>query len=78
MDCPRCSAKTGVYSGNLMFNGEYLRRRKCPECGHRFITLERITSLEIQGDGKKRGGKRVPWGKSDWSGHKFPNERQKL
>ena len=59
MDCPKCQNRTGVYNG-FCNEGKYIRRRRCPECGFKFITVERVVDIPIQGDGK-RGGKRVGW-----------------
>ena len=61
MICPKCSGKTGVYNG-LENEGNYLRRRRCLNCGYKFITVEKVTDVEIQGNGG-HGGKRVPWSK---------------
>ena len=57
MYCPKCGARTGVYNGEYV-GDDYLRRRKCPKCGQKIITVERIELTEVQGDGK-HGGKRV-------------------
>lgn len=61
MTCPKCGDGSGVYNG-FEKDGNYIRRRKCLNCGHRFITVESVADIEVQGNGK-RGGKRVPWDK---------------
>lgn len=57
MECPKCYARTSVYNG-YADEGCYVRRRQCPECGHRFITVERAAPYDVQGNGR-RGGKRI-------------------
>ena len=43
MDCPICCGKTKVYNTCMLtLDNELPRWRKCLECGHRFVTLERI------------------------------------
>lgn len=61
MICPKCGDGSGVYNG-FEKDGTYIRRRKCLACGHRFITVEAVMDVEVQGNGK-RGGKRVAWDK---------------
>lgn len=60
MYCPKCWTKTGVYNGFYEDDEctKYARRRKCPECGHRFITLEQIVGEPIQGAGTHGGARK--------------------
>lgn len=42
MDCPRCGSATRVLESRRADDGAALRRRRrCPECEHRFTTFER-------------------------------------
>ncbi|HEX2359223.1 MAG TPA: transcriptional regulator NrdR [Solirubrobacterales bacterium] len=42
MDCPRCGSATRVLESRRAEDGAALRRRRrCPECEHRFTTFER-------------------------------------
>ena len=59
MDCPKCASRTTVYNG-FFSDGKYIRRRRCPICEFKFITVEQMIDIPIQGNGK-RGGKRVGW-----------------
>lgn len=45
MRCEKCKGKTTVLETrkNEKFSGVY-RRRKCLNCGHKFITVEEITT----------------------------------
>ena len=45
MKCPQCGGKTAVI--NTRDKGDFYRRRKCLDCGHRFSTHEvRIEDLD--------------------------------
>ena len=41
MFCPRCREKTVVIDSRETING-MRRRRRCPNCGHRFTTKELV------------------------------------
>lgn len=58
MECPKCNARSGVCAG-YADAGRYIRRRACPNCGYKFITVEYATGEPVQGDGR-HGGKRTP------------------
>ena len=38
--CPKCNARTGVYDSRISFEGYTRRKRLCPQCNHRFATIE--------------------------------------
>lgn len=38
--CPKCNARTGVYDSRISFEGHTRRKRLCPQCDHRFATIE--------------------------------------
>jgi transcriptional regulator NrdR family protein len=38
--CPKCNARTGVYDSRISFEGNTRRKRVCPQCNHRFATIE--------------------------------------
>lgn len=38
--CPKCNARTNVYDSRISFEGQTRRKRLCPECNHRFATIE--------------------------------------
>lgn len=40
--CPKCKARTNVYDSRISFEGNTRRKRLCPECSHRFATIEII------------------------------------
>ena len=56
MDCPRCGSPTRVLESRRADHGAALRRRRrCPECEHRFTTFERsepepLTVVKRSGD----------------------------
>ena len=57
MDCPKCFGKTTVYGTCMLtIDNELPRKRKCLECGHRFITLETI--IKKDGDANDNKSKR--------------------
>lgn len=56
--CPKCGEDAQVYSGHPDPEDQmYIRRRKCGNCGYRFITVEVISNTAIQGDGKHGGAR---------------------
>lgn len=42
MMCPNCGCWSTVIETREKTNGSKRRRRECPECGHRFSTIEQI------------------------------------
>lgn len=38
--CPKCNARTNVYDSRISFEGQTRRKRLCPQCNHRFATIE--------------------------------------
>lgn len=58
MNCPKCSSRTGVYKTWDDDDGNHLRYRRCPNCQHKFITVEKALGVTVQGRGK-HGGKRA-------------------
>jgi transcriptional regulator NrdR family protein len=38
--CPKCGTRTGVYDSRISFEGYTRRKRLCPQCDHRFATIE--------------------------------------
>lgn len=38
--CPKCNARTNVYDSRISFEGNTRRKRLCPNCSHRFATVE--------------------------------------
>ena len=60
MDCPRCGSTTRVLESRRADDGAALRRRRrCPECAHRFTTFERREPEPLTV--VKRGGERQPF-----------------
>lgn len=56
IDCPKCSASSGVLQSRKQPNNTMLRRRRCEQCGYRWSTRE-IDNAEwrdIQATRKKR------------------------
>ena len=45
--CPKCGEKTEIYA-HKRTNGEYVygRYRRCPFCGHKFATIERLVDCD--------------------------------
>lgn len=39
--CPKCGQEGVVYDSRTVMGGRIERRRKCPICGHRWITMEK-------------------------------------
>ena len=61
MDCPKCQCRLGVYWTIQVEDNQCRRLRKCPECGTKSATMERLGG-EVQGDGR-HGGRRTPLAK---------------
>jgi transcriptional repressor NrdR len=60
MDCPRCGSATRVLESRRAEDGAALRRRRrCPECEHRFTTFERSEPEPLTV--VKRNGERQPF-----------------
>lgn len=45
--CPKCGNNTETYARKRT-NGEYVygRYRRCPFCGHKFATIERLVNVD--------------------------------
>ncbi len=50
--CPLCGAKTQVIDSRQLPAPALRRRRKCPACGHRYTTRERLTTEPTKGTTK--------------------------
>lgn len=42
MTCTECGQRTTVTETRVRKDGSLRRRRKCPDCGYRFTTIESI------------------------------------
>lgn len=53
-ECPECGSDSYVYDTRVWVNGEIIRRRRCPLCGAKFMTLEKFFKMA---DGREMDGK---------------------
>ena len=52
--CPECGEDSLVYDSREQFDGSIRRRRRCPACGTRFETVEKLSRvLHVERQGKK-------------------------
>jgi len=53
-NCAKCGTKTAVYDSRLTADGDLRRKRKCPNCGFRYATIEVLDEINIAVRGMKK------------------------
>jgi len=53
-NCIKCGTKTAVYDSRLTVDGDLRRKRKCPNCGFRYATVEILDDIDIAVRGPKK------------------------
>lgn len=53
-NCIKCGTKTAVYDSRLTVDGDLRRKRKCPNCGFRYATIEVLDDIDIAVRGPRK------------------------
>lgn len=53
-NCIKCGTKTAVYDSRLTVDGDLRRKRKCPNCGFRYATVEILDDIDIAVRGPRK------------------------
>jgi len=53
-NCLKCGTKTAVYDSRLTVDGDLRRKRKCPNCGFRYATIEVLDDIDVAVRGPRK------------------------
>lgn len=53
-NCLKCATKTAVYDSRLTVDGDLRRKRKCPNCGFRYATIEVLDDIDVAVRGPRK------------------------